>query len=280
MYIYIYERVAYEHVNAEGMEDKNGTNVSVSVGKSHDEKQVYVGWSKGFSPFNYAYAAAEDQLHDNPNVALFFLENEINPGTKMNLHFFKSSNGSAFLPRQVAESIPFSSNKITEILNRFSVQPNSKEAETMKKTMKECEQPGIKGEEKLCATSLESMLDFSISKMGKNIKAISTTTNKENEQEEYSITEVEKIKGNNIVACHHQKYTYAVFYCHITHSSKAYMVSLLGKNGAKAKGVAVCHEDTSPWNPKHLAFKVLNVKPGSVPVCHFLPEDHILWVPK
>lgn len=138
---------------------------SVSIGKSHHGKPVYVGWNKKPNPFKYNYAAADDQLHDNPHVALFFLEKDMNPGTKMNLHFFKSSNGATFLPRQVAESIPFSSNKMIDILNRFSIQPNSREAETMRKTIKECEQPGIQGEEKFCATSLESMVDFSISKL-------------------------------------------------------------------------------------------------------------------
>lgn len=252
---------------------------SVTVG--HPGKPVGVGVNVSPQPFLYKYAATDNQLRDNPNVALFFLEKKMNPGSKMNLHFFKSSNGAAtFLPRQVAASIPFSSNKMKEILNRFSVKPNSVEAETMKNTVKECEEPGIRGEEKFCATSLESMVDFSTSKLGKNIEAISTYTDKETQLQEYSITEVKMMKGGNAVACHQQKYTYAVFYCHKTQKSKAFMVSLVGKDGTKAKAVAVCHEDTSAWNPKHLAFKVLKVKPGSVPVCHFLPEDHIVWVSK
>nr|GLL16852.1 BURP domain protein RD22-like [Ipomoea trifida] len=54
--------------------------------------------------------------------------------------------------------------------------------------------------------------------------------------------------------------------------------SLVGANGAKVKAAVVCHKDTSAWNPKHLAFQVLKIKPGTVPVCHFLPEDHIVWV--
>ncbi|CDP20906.1 unnamed protein product [Coffea canephora] len=58
------------------------------------------------------------------------------------------------------------------------------------------------------------------------------------------------------------------------------MVNLVGADGAKVKAVAVCHRDTSAWNPRHLAFQLLKVKPGTVPICHFLPEDHIVWVPK
>ncbi|KAL6986718.1 BURP domain protein rd22, partial [Sarracenia purpurea var. burkii] len=39
----------------------------------------------------------------------------------------------------------------------------------MEKSIKECEDTGIKGEEKYCATSLESMVDFSTSKLGKKV---------------------------------------------------------------------------------------------------------------
>ncbi|KAM0005498.1 putative BURP domain-containing protein [Helianthus debilis subsp. tardiflorus] len=54
---------------------------------------------------------------------------------------------------------------------------------------------------------------------------------------------------------------------------------MISADGKKMNAAAVCHIDTSKWNPKHLAFQVLKVKPGTVPVCHFLPEDHVAWVP-
>jgi hypothetical protein len=57
-------------------------------------------------------------------------------------------------------------------------------------------------------------------------------------------------------------------------------VPLEGVDGNRVKAVAVCHTDTSQWNPKHLAFQVLKVQPGTVPVCHFLPQDHVVWVSK
>ncbi|KAK6236869.1 hypothetical protein SCA6_012206 [Theobroma cacao] len=73
-----------------------------------------------------------------------------------------------FLPRHIAQKILFSSDKLPEILNKFSVKPGSAGAEIMKNTIKECEQPQIQGEDKYCVTSLESMIDFSTSKIGKN----------------------------------------------------------------------------------------------------------------
>ncbi|KAM7490116.1 hypothetical protein LguiA_033037 [Lonicera macranthoides] len=230
----------------------------------------------------YKYVATEDQvLHDNPIVDLFFMEKDMHQGEKMKLHFVKSRSQATFLPRQVAKTVPFFSTRFLEILNRFSVEPHSMEAEIMKKTIKECEEKGTKGGEKYCATSLESMIDFSTSKLGKKVNAISTEVEKETEVQRYTIEGVEpKMAGDKAaIVCHKQNYVYAVFYCYKTSSVKAYKVSLVGDDGTKAEAVAVCHEDTSAWNPNHLAFQMLKVKPGSVPVCNFLPEDNIVWVP-
>ncbi|KAJ1396384.1 BURP domain [Sesbania bispinosa] len=264
----------------------SGTNVNVggkggvSVSAGHKGKPVYVTVGPK-SPFLYQYAATETQLHDDPNVALFFLEKDLHPGTKLGLHFTKSSNAATFLPRQVADSIPFSSNKVEDIFTKFSVKPGSEEAQIMKNTINECEEAGIKGEEKYCATSLESMVDFSTSKIGKNVEVVSTVVDKETGLQKYTMTPgVKKLAGDKAVVCHKQNYPYAVFYCHKTETTIAYSVPLEGVDGIRVKAVAVCHTDTSQWNPKHLAFQVLKVKPGTVPVCHFLPEDHVVWVPK
>ncbi|KAK6782634.1 hypothetical protein RDI58_020430 [Solanum bulbocastanum] len=279
---------------------KGGVNVNtpggthVGVGKGgvgvitpghHGKPPVSVGVHPGPSPFLYNYAAKDDQLNDNPNVALFFLEKDLHQGSNMYLQFVKNTNGAAFLPREEADSIPFSSEKMPEILNQFSVDPESEEGQIMKQTVQECEEPGIKGEEKYCATSLESMVDFTTSKLGNKVQPLSTETQNENtEMQKYTILGAKKMGNNNnndkSVVCHKQNYAYAVFYCHKTETTESYMVSLVGADGTKVKAVAVCHKDTSQWNPKHLAFKVLKVTPGSVPVCHFLPQDHIVWVPK
>lgn len=265
---------------------KPGKRTNVGVGKGgvvvrsgHKGKPVYVGVKPGKSPFVYNYAASADQLHDNPNVALFFVEKDLHQGTNMNLHFTKSATPATFLPKKVADSIPFSSEKLPEILSKFAVEENTYESETMKNTISECEAPAIKGEEKYCATSLESMVDFTTSELGNKVSAVSTDVEKESELQKYTIVGSKKL-GEKAVICHKQNYAYAVFYCHKTNNVEAYTVSLVGNDGTKAKAAAICHTDTSSWNPKHLAFQVLNVKPGSVPVCHFLPEDHVVWVPR
>ncbi|OEL33526.1 BURP domain-containing protein 3 [Dichanthelium oligosanthes] len=234
------------------------------------------------SSFIYNYAATETQLHDDPSVALFFQEKDLHPGKKMTVQFTNTVAGTKFLPRSEAEAIPFSSEKVPEILSRFSVSPDSVEAAEMAQTLHDCEAPAAKGEKKACATSLESMVDFATSSLGtSHVRAVSTVVAKPGSPEqEYTVAGVKRPAGTNdgsLVGCHAEPYAYAVFACHLTQQTRAYLVSLVGRDGMAVDAVAVCHADTSGWNPKHVAFQVLNVKPGTVPVCHFLPQDHVVW---
>ncbi|KAF5823804.1 putative BURP domain-containing protein [Helianthus annuus] len=194
----------------------------------------------------YTEATSENQLKDNPNAALFFFENDLHLGKEMNLYFTKNDQKATFLPREIADSIPISSNKLPQIYNEFSVNPDSMEAKIMKQTLEECEKPSNKGEER---------------------------------KVQYKIEVAKKFPANTAVVCHKLNYAHAVFYCHKTVSTRAYAVSMISADGKKMNAAAVCHTDTSKWNPKHLAFQVLKVKPGTVPICHFLPEDHVAWVP-
>ncbi|KAI3917392.1 hypothetical protein MKW98_027311 [Papaver atlanticum] len=90
---------------------------------------------------------------------------------------------------------------------------------------------------------------------------------------------VRRIDSDNLVPCHSLPYPYAVFYCHAT-PAQAYVVPLVGADGTKIKATAVCHKDTSKWDPGHVVFQVLKVKPGTVPVCHFFTVDNMVWAAK
>ncbi|CAK8570138.1 unnamed protein product [Lathyrus sativus] len=168
------------------------------------------------------------------------------------------------------------------ILNKLNIEKGSRGARIVKNTISDCEMEGVRGEEKLCVTSLESMIDFITSKLGKNVEAFSTEINKENVFQHYTIAEGVKKLGdkNKVAVCHKLSYPYVVFYCHETNTTKGYSVPLEGADGSRVKAIAVCHTDTSEWNPDHLAFQVLKVKPGTVPVCHLLPQDHVVWISK
>ncbi|XP_014500741.1 BURP domain protein RD22-like [Vigna radiata var. radiata] len=140
----------------------------------------------------------------------------------------------------------------------------------------------MKGEEKHCATSLESMVDFVTSKLGKNVHVTSTEVEIESKSQKFIVKDGVKILAEEeIVACHPMNYPYGVFYCHQISNSTAHFVPLEGEDGSRVKAVAVCHKDTSEWDPNHIAFQALKVKPGTIPVCHFFPEaHHLLWYAK
>ncbi|XP_051206545.1 BURP domain-containing protein 3 [Lolium perenne] len=267
-----------------GYSKPGGTTVGVGKGgvgvhvKPRRGKPVNVN----VNPFLYNYAATETQAHDDPSSALFFLEKDLHAGKTMDVHFTATAGaGEKFLPRSEADAIPFSSEKVPEILSRFSVEPDSAEAAEMAQTLRDCEATATRGERKSCATSLESMVDFATSSLGtSHVRAVSTVVGKEGSpKQEYTMTGVKRAAGadDQLVACHAEPYAYAVFACHLTQATRAYTVSMVGKDGTAVEAVAVCHADTAGWNPKHVAFQVLKVKPGTVPVCHFLPQDHVVW---
>ncbi|KAK9742153.1 hypothetical protein RND81_03G151700 [Saponaria officinalis] len=257
------------------------------VKSGSEKKQVYAtvkpnknpfgyGYSNKTSPFGYGYSSNKNST----GRSLFFLQKDMKPGHQMTINFPKTTNEATFLPRDKARSLPFSTDKMPEILHEFSLQPGSQEAQIIEETIRECERKGIPGEQKYCATCLEDMIDYAKSTLGKNVKAISTGTKDGYKTgQRYTIGHVMKAaKDDNVMVCHKQEYAYAVFYCHTNKGTSPHIMSLISDEGKKARVVAVCHKDTSDWNPKHMAFQFLNVKPGSLPICHFLPEDHIVWV--
>ncbi|GLT50696.1 hypothetical protein SLA2020_241640 [Shorea laevis] len=218
--------------------------------------------------------------HLTSNASIFFFESDLHPGRLMKLPgFTKTQNRATFLPRAFADSMPFSSNKFSDILKLFSMDPKSAEARMMKQNIEDCETAAIEGEDKYCATSLESLIDLSVSRLGKKIQVLSTEVEKETKVEKFTIGKGVKNMGEKDLVCHKLKYPYAVFLCHSIDKTDVYKVPLIGSDGTKVKAIAVCHKDTSTWNPKHLAFQVLKVKPGSVPICHFLAKETIVWVP-
>ncbi|TVU09971.1 hypothetical protein EJB05_43471 [Eragrostis curvula] len=50
-----------------------------------------------------------------------------------------------------------------------------------------------------------------------------------------------------------------------------------GHDAAVVMTAAVfCHADTSRWDPEHVAFRLLGVKPGGAAVCYAVPDAHVL----
>uniref|UniRef100_A0A803LDT3 BURP domain-containing protein n=1 Tax=Chenopodium quinoa TaxID=63459 RepID=A0A803LDT3_CHEQI len=83
-----------------------------------------------------------------------------------------------------------------------------------------------------------------------------------------------------MVGCHPVPYPYAVYYCHGQVSdNRLFEISLEGQEDRqRIEAVAICHMDTSQWDPRHVSFRVLGIEPGAAPVCHVFPQDNLVWV--
>ncbi|CAN6457712.1 unnamed protein product [Victoria cruziana] len=227
----------------------------------------------------------------SPDLApLYFLKEDLQPGSKMNVTIMvrpvaiHASNGEpTFLPRRQAQAIPFSTSNFTTILQMFSIDPHSDHASLIRQTLDFCEMPAAKGEVRRCATSLESMVDFAVGEFGTNaIHAVVTSVVNGEEEAAVRTYKVdvgrEWMMSRKVVTCHNLVFPYAVFYCHSLSGTKTYMVPLVAEDGGRVNAIALCHFDTSNWHPRHASFRVLGVKPGTVPICHFILKD-LAWVP-
>ncbi|KAK6272621.1 hypothetical protein POUND7_009704 [Theobroma cacao] len=180
----------------------------------------------------YAYRNPNEEFADGKAPTYndaFFLESELHPGRKMKLKMLtKKASKATFVPRPVAESIPFSTQKFPEILKYFSLEAKSAEANLLKQTIENCERPALDGEEKYCATSLESFVDSGVSKLGKSMQLLSNELEKETGNQEFTIGQGVKMMGGSEIVCHKMKYAYAVFLCHSIHETAVYTVPLVG----------------------------------------------------
>ncbi|KAJ6385874.1 hypothetical protein OIU77_028944 [Salix suchowensis] len=131
----------------------------------------------------------------------------------------------------------------------------------MEYTLTLCEVEPMEGETKVCATSLESMLDFARATFGLD-------------------TRPKEILAPKMIGCHTLPYPYVVYFCHSQEGeNRLFEISLGGENGDRVQAIGVCHMDTSKWDPDSPSFRVLKIKPGTGPVCHIFPADNIVWVP-
>ncbi|CAL4992551.1 unnamed protein product [Urochloa decumbens] len=218
-----------------------------------------------------------------------FLQHDLYPGSKMTLHFTLAAPGAPSLPRARADSIPFTSTKIPEILSIFSIPAQSPAAAAIRHTLAECEAPLVPGvAAQRCATSMESMVDFAASCLGtraihdRKTRVISKKEGKEGAtpRQAYVVESVvpQPVVGRDMVACHSMPYPYAVFGCHTT-TAAVFAVALAGADGTRVDALAACHKDATPGFPWS-TYQKLGVTPGTVAVCHFLPQDGKLWMRK
>ncbi|KAA8536122.1 hypothetical protein F0562_028600 [Nyssa sinensis] len=235
---------------------------------------------------NHMHAQLSSHMdHMEASKIGFFTMEDLYVGKRMSTAFYNINFSSSprFLPREEADSIPFSSTELPNLLNFFSISPGSTQAKAMAETINSCELGAMKGETKFCATSLESMLQFVRGIFGLEAPFKVLTNHYPGSStllQNYTIMEVPKeISASDMVVCHAVPYPYAVFYCHTQRNgNKVFKIVLGGEDGNRVEAVAVCHMDTSEWSPDHISFRLLGLKPGTTPVCHFFLASGLVWV--
>eukprot|EP01018_Ginkgo_biloba_P039395 Gb_01410 [translate_table: standard] len=189
----------------------------------------------------------------------------------------------AFLPRSLADALPFKSKELPQLMRAFRIPENSSMKGIMAKTLDECERAPVKGEMKRCVTSIEAMAEFAVSILGPKVEVL-TTSSTGGSGHTVQIGQVNAKDGGRVtrsVSCHQSVFPYMVYYCHSVPLVKVYEAALMDAS-QKMKvndGVAICHLDTSQWSAKHAAFLSLGSKPGKIEVCHWIFENDLIWVP-
>ncbi|KAG0521585.1 hypothetical protein BDA96_08G174000 [Sorghum bicolor] len=227
----------------------------------------------------------------------FFLESQVSVGSAMTVSFEPAAMWPPILPRDVAQKVPFSN--LADVLATFHIAASSAEATTVGETVSLCGAPPplTGGEQKACATSLEDTVESathmlvgggSVRHHGVVLWAASSSASAvppaahHQQQPSFVVQAVASLDGDRHVGCHAMPFPYAVYYCHMTgRPSKAYAVSLRGLTAGGSPAVttmaAICHLDTSNWDPAHPAFEMLRTRPGGAPVCHFMSYASLLF---
>ncbi|KAK8938862.1 BURP domain-containing protein 3 [Platanthera zijinensis] len=233
---------------------------------------------------SYKSAATEYQIQNDSNAQLFFLKDGINPGTKLVLDLTGITSAPPFLSLKDSLAAPFSSGKLFEILGLFSIQSDSLEAAAVRRALAECEEPPLDGESKRCVTSVESMLEFVQAELGGgDVRIVETAVAGGGivwGRQEYTVGPAgpRLLRAKAVVSCHLEPYPRALYYCHKTEHIEVYKVQLLvSDDGTAVDAIMSCHIDTSAWNPRYIGFRMLKVKPGTEPICHFMPQGNLIF---
>ncbi|MQL97235.1 hypothetical protein Taro_029922 [Colocasia esculenta] len=213
----------------------------------------------------------------------FFRESMLKPGTVMPMPDIRDRMPRrAFLPRSIAEKLPFSTSRLGELNQLFNATTDSALGKAMSDTVAECERAPSRGETKRCATSVEDMIDLATSILGENVVVRSTesTAGSGGSIVVGAVRGVDGGRETRSVSCHQSLFPYMVYYCHAVPKVRVYEADIHDAAGSRPKinhGVAICHLDTSDWSAGHGAFVALGSSPGKIEVCHWIFQGDMTW---
>lgn len=213
----------------------------------------------------------------------FFRESNLKTGTLMPMPDIRDKMPKrSFLPRVIVSKLPFSTSKLADLKKIFHAgEDDSRMSSMIADALRECERAPSPGETKRCVASMEDMIDFATSVLGRNVAARSTATTK-GSNGQILLGKVSGINGGEVtksVSCHQSLYPYLLYYCHSVPKVRVYEADILDpKSKARINhGVAICHLDTTSWSSGHGAFVALGSGPGKIEVCHWIFENDLTW---
>ncbi|KAI5061468.1 hypothetical protein GOP47_0024265 [Adiantum capillus-veneris] len=187
--------------------------------------------------------------------------------------------GLKFLPSSIVDVLPkLEPDSLPELAKFYGVKKGSDMELEMENTLAHC---GFKSEHevKACQASGEGVVSFVSRVAGRNVDAVTAPALAKQEAMIMDVSFMSR-QGKKTIACHNMKFPSLVYSCHMSHTAELMAVTLKLANGHLAHLPAVCHMDTSYWNPSHVAFQALNVQPGKSSVCHWFPENTFIFVQK
>ncbi|KAM5572061.1 polygalacturonase 1 beta-like protein 3 [Rosa sericea] len=212
----------------------------------------------------------------------FFRESLLKQGNVMVMPDIKDKMPErSFLPRPILSKLPFSTSRMSELRELFHAGDDSAVERVIINALTECERAPSPGETKRCVGSVEDMIDFSVSVLGRNV-VVRTTENVSGSKQKVMIGKVSGINGGRVtesVSCHQSLYPYLLYYCHSVPKVRVYEADIVDVESRNKinRGVAICHLDTSSWSPGHGAFVALGSSPGNTEVCHWIFENDMTW---
>ncbi|VAI35538.1 unnamed protein product [Triticum turgidum subsp. durum] len=277
--------------SSEHEEDPHKATMSYESGHEKDLKTFLTGHETHVVVKGEGSHHAHSHKHGNKKQAgVFFFHDMLRLGSVIIPTIPLTTSLPALLPHNIAKSIPFSTERLSDIIAIFAPASLAM-AREIRWTLDTCDHPRtLPGQKAGCATSLESLTELASSLHGThNVHAFSAANLPIDAagtpalRGMYNMTAVRKLSDSQeIVTCHDLTYPYTVYYCHTANPTAAYTVTLESVDGATVpqvmEALAVCHLDTSRWSPKNPFFEMHNLKPGDVAVCHFLTKLSIIWV--
>ncbi|CAD6209536.1 unnamed protein product [Miscanthus lutarioriparius] len=171
-------------------------------------------------------------------------------GSMINLYIGRANNARP-LRRDIADLVPMSTKNFTAIIAMFAPVSFSM-ARDMWSTLNSCEHPReVAGEQKACATSIESMHEFAASVLGtRDLHGISSPSRM------YKMVVVRVAHGGgeaSVVTCHSMSFPFAVFYCHAVNPTRIYEVTMqIEENNNVTVDVAENGASVGSVPPRHI----------------------------